>query len=177
MHRHVQHLPYDDDVVAAVVGRRGLALQRGKRVGDFLAGTYVIRVRGRAIAPPHAMPPELAGWAATADIGRIPDRLAVAVRQFLARLAGGRHHNRSSLDPAAQQRLALGLATHVAAYVAPPPPAGVSPERFLAAVLAERGRRDYARLVGEQNLRLARQERRGRASVLSPSSTRLVGED
>jgi hypothetical protein len=41
----------------------------------------------------------------------------------------------------------------VAPYVAPPPPAGTHPETFLAAVLAERRRRDVARLAREQATR------------------------
>ena len=60
---------------------------RGKRLGDLLAGTYV--VRGRAASSslaPMAMPPELAAWVASADIGRLPDDLAVSARQVLGRL-------------------------------------------------------------------------------------------
>src|SRR5262249_55132854 len=64
-----------------------LSTAGGRRVGDMLAGTYVIGERGGATSiPPVPMPPELAGWAAGADIGRIPDRLAVAARQYLGRL-------------------------------------------------------------------------------------------
>src|SRR5690606_37809516 len=42
---------------------------QGKRVGDLLAGTYAVQVRGgqRAL-PPIVMPPELAAWAHSADI-------------------------------------------------------------------------------------------------------------
>ena len=49
-----------------------LANPRGKRVGDILAGTYVIRERTAARSTaPVSMPPELAGWARGADLGRI----------------------------------------------------------------------------------------------------------
>src|SRR4051794_26488650 len=49
---------------------------RGKRLGDLLAGTFVLRERGgRAIAPLPAMPLQLARWALTADIARLPDPL------------------------------------------------------------------------------------------------------
>jgi uncharacterized RDD family membrane protein YckC len=65
-----------------------LISSRGKRLGDLLAGTYVVRERGvTQRVPPPAMPFELAGWAQIADIGRIPDQLAVGVRQFLGRTA------------------------------------------------------------------------------------------
>ena len=44
---------------------------RGKRLGDLVAGTYVVRDRVRLHLPwPATMPPPLAGWAARADIGR-----------------------------------------------------------------------------------------------------------
>jgi uncharacterized RDD family membrane protein YckC len=146
-----------------------LANKRGKRVGDILAGTYVVRIRGGQPLPaPVGMPPELAAWAFQADIGRIPDRLAMAVRQFLART--------DALHPASRQRLGVGLATQVAGYVAPPPPAGVYPERFLAAVMAERRRRDLDRLIREQAARHEREQRRRAASPLSSTGTRLIGD-
>jgi uncharacterized RDD family membrane protein YckC len=145
-----------------------LVNKRGKRVGDILAGTYVVRARGgRPLPPPVGMPPELAAWAFHADIGRIPDRLAMAVRQFLART--------DALHPASRQRLGVGLATQVARYVAPPPPPGVYPERFLAAVMAERRRRDLDRLLREQAARFEREQRRRAASPLSSTGTRLIG--
>jgi uncharacterized RDD family membrane protein YckC len=145
-----------------------LTNKRGKRVGDILAGTYVVRARGgNPLPPPVGMPPELAMWALNADIGRIPDRLAMAVRQFLARA--------DALHPASRQRLGVGLATQVAQFVAPPPPAGVYPERFLAAVMAERRRRDLDRLLGAQAARFAREQRRRAASPLSPTGSRLIG--
>ena len=113
---------------------------QGKRLGDLLAGTYSVRVRGgqRAL-PPVAMPPELAGWAHGADIRRLPDGLALRVRQFLGRAA--------RLHPASRSRLGVELAAEVERLVAPGPPPGTHPERFLAAVLAERRDREYARAV------------------------------
>ncbi|WP_345710521.1 RDD family protein, partial [Kineococcus glutinatus] len=80
---------------------------RGKRFGDLLAGTYVVRERTAARhVPLPPMPPELAGWARAADIGRIPDRLSVAARQFLAR-AG-------ALAPASPQQLGAQVADSLA---------------------------------------------------------------
>ncbi|MFB9956428.1 RDD family protein [Cellulomonas denverensis] len=120
---------------------------RGKRLGDLLAGTYAIRVRGkvtaRAVVP---MPPRLACWAAGADVGRLPDGLALSVRQFLVRAPG--------LHPASRRDLGGRLADEALRHVAPPPPPGVGPEEFLAAVVAARRDRDYRVLVragaGEQ---------------------------
>jgi uncharacterized RDD family membrane protein YckC len=139
----------------------------GKRLGDLLAGTYVVRERTAAAPPPPPlMPPELAGWAHGADIGRIPDPLATAARQLLARA--------TSLHPASRERLGVDLAERVSRYVAPPPPGAVHPERFLAAVLAERRERDLTRLQAEQARREDRGLRRARAGVLSATSSRLV---
>jgi uncharacterized RDD family membrane protein YckC len=143
--------------------------RRGKRLGDLLAGTYVIRERTpQETASPVGMPPHLYAWASSSDLGRLPDRLSLAARQFLSRA--------SRLDPATRQRLGVALAEQVSQYVAPRPPAGTHPEDFLNAVLAERRERDYARLVREARARTARQHRRGSASALSVLGTGLIDE-
>ncbi|KGM13083.1 RDD family protein [Cellulomonas bogoriensis] len=110
---------------------------QSKRLGDMLAGTYSVRVRGgqRAL-PPLVMPPELAAWAAGTDIRRLPDGLALSVRQFLGRA--------TTLHVASRIRLGHDLAGEVERYVAPGPPPGTHPERFLSAVLAERREREFA---------------------------------
>lgn len=114
-----------------------LAHPQGKRIGDLLAGTYAVRVRGGQKAlPPLLMPPELAGWVHAADIRRLPDGLALAARQFLGRAA--------RLHEASRARLGTELAAEIEGYVAPGPPPGTHPERFLAAVLTERRDREYA---------------------------------
>ena len=114
-----------------------IVTKRGKRLGDLLAGTYVINERSGAMsAPPLIMPPELAGWAAQTDIRPLPGNLALAGRTFLQRTA--------TLQPAARARLGAGLAARILPFVAPPPPADTHPERFLAAVLCERRDRELA---------------------------------
>lgn len=110
--------------------------RRSKRLGDMLAGTYVARVRGvEEVDLPLLVPPELAAWAATADMAALPDRVSLHARKYLARTA--------TLTPQARQRLGLSLAAEVERYVSPPPPPGTHPERFLAAVLATRRDREY----------------------------------
>ena len=130
----------------------GLALlvaatnERARRLGDLLAGTYVVRDRVRLarVALPVAGP-EVGGWARDADLAPLPDALAVAVRQFLSR-AG-------QLAPEARTRTAAELWAAVAPRVSPPPPAGASPEELLAGVMGERRRRDEARLDRADALR------------------------
>jgi uncharacterized RDD family membrane protein YckC len=123
-----------------------LASARGKRLGDVAAGTYVVRERGAAQPAPAAqMPPHLAPWAGAADLGRLPDGLALAVRQFLGRA--------QTMHGAARHAMGQDLARALAPHVSPPPPVGTDPEAFLAAVLAERRRRDLQRLAREQQLR------------------------
>ena len=127
-----------------------LANERGKRIGDLLAGTYVVRERSGGPVTMHVpMPPELHGWARAADFGRLPDQLAMALRQFLGRA--------NSLNPASRDRLARALAAQAAPFVAPPPPPGTHPERFLAAVVAERRDRELRRLSREQQAALRRE--------------------
>lgn len=109
--------------------------RRGKRLGDLLAGTYVVRERGSTReAPPLIMPPELAQWAAQADLRALPGNLALVGRTFLQRA--------SSIRPDARLRLAVQLAAEAEPYVFPAAPAGTHPERFLAAVLVARRDRE-----------------------------------
>jgi uncharacterized RDD family membrane protein YckC len=117
-----------------------LASARGKRVGDFLAGTVVVRERMPVRGSPAAtMPPLLAGWAATLDLARMPDDLALAARQFLGRF--------KDLAPEVRESMGGRLATAMAAVTSPPPPPGVPAWAFLSAVLAERRRREMARMA------------------------------
>jgi uncharacterized RDD family membrane protein YckC len=127
---------------------------KGKRLGDMFAGTYVVteRVPRRAnLAPQFAyVPPPLAGWATQLELSGLSDRDAEAAGSFLRRYY--------DLQPAARQALGLQLAATVAAKVSPPPPPGTPPEAFLAAVLAVRRDREYARLAGQQPAWLAGQQ-------------------
>lgn len=120
--------------------------QRGKRFGDLLAGTYVVRDRQRvALPPPAQMPPHLAVWAAGADIAPLPDSLAATIRQFLSRTG--------TFAPNVREELGHRLLAEARPYMAPPPPEGNHPEWVLMALLAERRTRDAARLAREQQLR------------------------
>jgi uncharacterized RDD family membrane protein YckC len=115
-----------------------LASPQGKRIGDHVAGTVVIHERTpSAWGWVPRMPGELAGWAATLDLSRLSDDLALACRQFLGRAA--------SLTPPARERLGGELVAAVAATVTPPPPVGTPGWAYLTAVLSERRRRDEQR--------------------------------
>jgi uncharacterized RDD family membrane protein YckC len=130
-----------------------LMSSRGKRLGDYAAGTYVVRDRVRLqLARPTLMPPPLAGWARSADMASLPTGLALAVRQFLGRLP--------TLDPQSRSTIGTRLADQVAQYVAPAPPPGTPPEAYLAAVIASRRERDQARLGREAELRRRLTQRR-----------------
>jgi uncharacterized RDD family membrane protein YckC len=123
-----------------------LVSSRGKRLGDYAAGTYVVRDRVRLrLSPPTLMPPQLTTWARSADMASLPTGLALAVRQFLGRLP--------TLDPQSRQSIGSRLADQVSEYVKPAPPPGTPPEAYLAAVIASRRERDQARLHREAELR------------------------
>ncbi len=121
-------------ILAGIVS---LLSARGKRVGDFLAGTYALRTRGTMKPlPPVLMPPALAEWSRTADMSRLPDGLALYARLFLGRAA--------AMHPASRERLGTRFASRLDEHVAPRPPAGTHPETYIAAVLATRRDREYA---------------------------------
>ncbi|WP_277209801.1 RDD family protein [Isoptericola croceus] len=127
----------------AVAVITSLANARGKRLGDLLAGTYAVRVRGaRGWERPLVMAPDLAGWAHTADIRRLPDGLALRARQVLDRAP--------RLAPSSRARLTDELAGQVETYVAPGPPPGTPAEAFLHAVLHERRDRELVRGQAER---------------------------
>lgn len=119
-----------------------LASAKGKRVGDVLAGTVVLRERVPVQnRPPVAMPGPLAHWASGLELSRLPDDLALQARQFLLRAP--------DLDPAIRATMGQDLAAGLGAHVSPGPPPGTPPEAFVSAVLAERRRREGARLAAQ----------------------------
>jgi uncharacterized RDD family membrane protein YckC len=111
---------------------------KAKRIGDIFAGTVVISERGPKLGPPPAMPPSLAWWAASLQLSGLSAEQAEVARQFLARAR--------QLDPYLRDQMAYRIAGDVLSRVAPPPPPGTPPQFALAAVLAERHRRELARL-------------------------------
>ncbi|WP_083904520.1 RDD family protein [Nocardiopsis kunsanensis] len=109
----------------------------GRRLGDFVAGTTVVEERtGRRRNETITMPPQLAGWAANAELSGLSPETAADARQYVLRYDELAEHTRHELG--------IRLAEAVAAQVSPPPPPGTSPPYFLAAVLAERRRRGTA---------------------------------
>lgn len=123
-----------------------LLSSKGKRLGDYAAGTYVVRDRVPLRLPvPPEVPVPLAGWVRRTDLTALPTGTALAVRQFLGRLP--------TLDPVSRDRVARGLLADVLPHVAPAPPADAPPEYVLMAVVAERRRRDLERLRRDDALR------------------------
>lgn len=111
---------------------------KGKRIGDIFAGTVVINERAPRLSPPPAMPPQLSWWASSLQLSGLRPEQAELARQFLSRA--------TQLNPAMRDQMAYRIATDVVAQISPPPPPGTPPQLVLAAVLAERHRRELARL-------------------------------
>lgn len=113
--------------------------RRSRRIGDLLAGTMVIQERMRTHPPQRVeVPLSLRDWAQAADVGRLPLPLLQDIRAFLPR-AG-------QINAESRHQLSRDLLRRTLPHVAPAPPPGTPPEEFLAAVLAERSRRDEMRL-------------------------------
>ena len=113
---------------------------RGKRVGDFFAGTYVVQERApaRHTLPAYLaeVPPPLVSWAQSLQVAALSVQTAEAAGSYLRRF--------SELRPGARDALGVQLATAVAAEVSPPPPPGTPPAAYLAAVLAIRRQHELA---------------------------------
>lgn len=112
---------------------------RGKRIGDIFAGTVVITERAPRQTPPPPMPPQLAWWASSLQLSGLHPEQAELARQFLSRAP--------QLDPSVRDQMAYRITAGVVAQISPPPPPGTPPQFVLAAVLAERHRRELARLA------------------------------
>jgi uncharacterized RDD family membrane protein YckC len=114
-----------------------------KRIGDLMAGTIVIRTRApRPLEPIPPVPAELSLWASQLELSGLPDELVTAARHLVQRAPG--------LSAYPRDQVARDLARQVAARTAPPPPAELAPLKFLAAVVAERRRREAGRIVHQQ---------------------------
>lgn len=124
--------------------------QRGKRLGDVLAGTIVIQDRvpsSTYLGAVALMPPQLAPWARSLELSQLSDELALSARQYLTRFW--------ELMPEVRDAMGQRIAGQVLAVVTPPPPAGVRPEIILSAVLAERRHREEWRLAQRRPRRVA----------------------
>jgi len=126
-------------VVACIAS---LVSERGRRLGDLVAGTLVVRERvptGRAtfVPPP---PPWLAGRFSGLDLSAVPDGLWLAIRQYLTRM--------QQLDPQVGGAMAERLAADLAVRTGAPAPQGVPPAAYLAAVVQERQAREARRAFG-----------------------------
>ncbi|MGD9619036.1 MAG: RDD family protein [Mycolicibacterium sp.] len=111
---------------------------KGKRIGDVFAGTVVITERAPKLSPPPPMPPQLAWWASSLQLSGLGADQAERARQFLARA--------TQLHPHVRDEMAHRITSEVVSRISPPPPPGTPAPVILAAVLAERHRRELARL-------------------------------
>lgn len=113
---------------------------RGQRLGDFAAGTMVVRER-RMPLPSTMLPPPDTG-APALDTSRLTEAEYTLLRSFLGR--------RNNLDPAARQQLAASLASMVRRQLGelPVTHANLADETLIqAAVRSYRAR--YATRVGD----------------------------
>lgn len=130
---------------------------KAKRLGDLLAGTYSQSERTSKYTPPaFGVPIPLEEWSRTADVAKMPDRVARRVSQFLANARG--------FTPESRAATAASLASEVAPYVSSLPAA--DPELFLAAVIALRRDREFTALQQEQS----------QLATLAPSLERMPRE-
>jgi uncharacterized RDD family membrane protein YckC len=114
---------------------------QSKRLGDLLAGTYSRYERlSKEVVPVYGVPEPLSQWALTADVARMPDRVARRIASFLRQAPG--------LSATTRDRLGRELADEAALWVSPVPEAPA--ELFLAGVAALRRQREAAALSLDQ---------------------------
>ncbi len=121
--------------------------RQGRRTGDWLAGTVIVRDRApdagvsAAGMAALAMPYPLLGWAQPLDLSALPDDVALAARQYLTRM--------HEMRPDVAARMGYELASEVVRYVALPPQ-GTPPWAYLAAITAERRVRQLRAMEAER---------------------------
>ncbi len=119
-------------VTPGIVGAIAIsASKRSQRLGDIVAGTIVVRERvgaTRTAPAAFAVPRGHDAYAAMVDVSGLGARDYQAVRSYLLRAAG--------LRAEARQQVSADLARSIAARIRHTPPAGVTPELFLAVVAA-----------------------------------------
>ena len=148
-----------------------LLSERGKRLGDLFAGTFVVQQRlpaGHTGAALPAVSPQLASWGAQLEMSGLTDQTAETARRYLARLP--------ELTPAAQAELGERIAAAVRAQVSPVPPPGTPVVAYLGAVLAERRNREHARLAAPAPETAAAWRPPAGAAVQQPSGPAMEGE-
>src|SRR5712691_3405172 len=148
-----------------------LLSERGKRLGDLFAGTFVIQQRlpadrGGAWSP--VVSPELASWGAQLEISGLTDQTAETARRYLARLP--------ELTPAAQAELGKRIVAAVHAQVGPVPPPGTPVIAYLSAVLAERRSRERSRLTAAPPGPGAAWRPPAGAAIQQPTGAAMEGE-
>jgi uncharacterized RDD family membrane protein YckC len=108
-----------------------------KRIGDLMAGTFVLAERaGRpsgVAVPTFDVPYPLRPWAMSLDLTGLDDHLALGIRQFVLRA--------HEMTTVARDQLGADFLRRILAVISPPPPPGTPTPAVLMAVLAERRRR------------------------------------
>lgn len=120
--------------------------RQSKRLGDMMAGTFVILAR--APRPPAQLPDvpvAMQPWAQIADVGRIPTGLANQANALI--------RNAGMMQPAPLATMAASMTDQLRQYVTPGPPVGVDPMTFLVGVMAERRKRDQEVLTRRRQRR------------------------
>lgn len=114
------------------------ASKRGQRLGDMLAGTYVVRwPRTRLPKDDLVMPAKLEVWAENAQSRELPPGLTVNITNYLGQ--------RLKLTPIVAESQGRKLAAAAETYVSPPAPWGTPAHEFLTALILVRRRVDFAR--------------------------------
>lgn len=103
----------------------------GKRLGDLVAGTMVVRHRPpRALSEPPEVPEELRSWTTRLDLSRVNAQLYASARNLVQRT--GR------MRPGVRLQLVTDVVAQLARRTSPPPPFPISDEDFLICIVGER---------------------------------------
>ncbi len=113
--------------------------QKGKRLGDYLAGTYLAKNPSYISHLPLIMPKEFEQWANQVNISRIPESIMLEAKSFINRT--------NNLSPHIRQNFANNISNTLLKYVDLNPGENFDKERFIAAVLVVKRDDEFRKIL------------------------------
>lgn len=118
--------------------------KKGKRIGDFLAGTYVAKLPSYTSSLPLIIPEELKAWSQQVELANIPDKLFTESKILIKRT--------NLFFPKSRAEIGNRLSAELKKYVNILPPKNTDNERFIATVLIIKRDADYRKVLNSRNI-------------------------
>lgn len=116
--------------------------KQGKRLGDYMAGTYLAKSPSYNAYLPLIMPKEFEDWANKVNISPIPEHLLMEAKSFINRT--------NSLSDVVRTNYAIDISESLLKYVDIAPPKNFDKERFIASVLVVKRDTEFRKMLAKR---------------------------